>query len=255
MDPLVLRDMPPVSMIGWRLTSLGQSALFVFMSSLKPEHDPMNRTAFGCFSTLAILAMALAPADAPGQTTGKRVFSTSASCELTHLLSADQCRNAHSNALAELDEKSPRFASRAECEKSFKHCMIAGFNRGRVEFESALRGFEVNARSETDKTVLPVLEGDSSSLEFRGRTVLRMDTGISFSLREQSQKRWAQVQNARAATEAAMRAPGGDLDPVGGVQDWSAPNLAPAQPTPPSANDVAAAARRRQELRAAPTVY
>ena len=215
----------------------------------------MSRTTLGRFSILAISAMAFAPTDAPGQTIGKRLFSTSASCELTQLLSADQCRNAHANALAELDEKSPRFASRAECEKSFKHCMIAGFNRKRVEFEPALRGFEVNARSEADKTVLPALEGDSSSLQFRARTVLRQETGISFSLREQAQKRWAQAQNVRAAAEAAMSAPEGDLDSTGRVRDWSAPNLAPAQPMPPSANDLEAAVRRRQELRNAPTVY
>ncbi|WP_294540104.1 DUF1190 domain-containing protein [uncultured Rhodoblastus sp.] len=222
-----------------------------WMSHPKPKNDPMKRLALGRLSTLAFLAVTFVPADASGQNAGKRIYSTISNCELAHVLTVDQCRNAHANALAELDEKSPRFASRTDCEKSFKHCMIAGFRGQRAEFEPALRGFEVNARSETDKTVLPILDGEGSSLGFRARTVLRMDTGISFSMHEQAQKRWAQVQNARAAAGAY----GGDLDSNGGVQDSSAPNISPPQPMPPSENDLAAAAHRRQEIRNAPTVY
>lgn len=211
----------------------------------------MNRLALRRRSTLIALAVSFVAADASGQIAGKRLYSTISNCELARVLTVDQCRNAHANALAELDEKSPRFASRTDCEKSFKHCMIAGFHGQRAEFEPALRGFEVNARSETDKTVLPVLEGEGSSLGFRARTVLRMDAGISFSMREQAQKRWAQVQNARASAAAS----GGDLDTSGGAWDSSPPNMAPAQPMPPSENDLAAAAHRRKEIRNAPTVY
>ncbi|MDR3448867.1 MAG: DUF1190 domain-containing protein [Alphaproteobacteria bacterium] len=195
-----------------------------------------------------LLAVGFGVAEAAGQTTGKRVFSTGNSCELATVLTTQECRNAHDNALAELDEKSPRFASRAECEKSFKQCMIAGIDRQRVEFEPALRGFEVNVRAATDKTAIPVIDGDGSSLGFHPRTVLHADKGVSNSLRAQAQQRWAQAQRARAEA-AAARPPNGDqgLD--------AAPDAPSAVSRPPTARDLAAAARRREELRSAPTVY
>ena len=215
----------------------------------------MDRRSLCRISLAVFVASGFGTGNALGQTTGKRIFATTASCELASLLTREECGYAHGNALSELDEKSPRFASRAECEKNFKQCMIAGFGGKRVEFEPALRGFEVNVRSATDKSVMPVVDGDGSSLGFHGRTALRADTGISHALREQARARWAQTQKARAAAEAAAtdaRSPVDDRDgSVGGPNSYAPP----AQPSPPTANDLAAQARRREEIRRAPSVY
>ena len=219
----------------------------------------MRRSDFRRISLVFFLSAGFATTGAFAQTTGKRVFSTSASCEMGNLLSATECRNAHDNALAELDEKSPRFAARAECEKHFTHCMIAGFAGKRVEFEPAMKGFEVNARSATDKTVTPVIEGDGSSLGFHARTALRADAGASHAMREQSQARWTQAQKARAEAEAATAAHSRSLtgEPDFGAAPRDSSGLASpaAAPQPPSEHDLAAAARRREEMRNAPTVY
>ena len=215
----------------------------------------MDLLKFGRSSIVVVLAFGGAWAPAFGQMIGKRVFSTSSSCELSTLLTADECRNAHANALAELDEKSPRFASRAECEKNFKRCMIAGFDRKRVEFEPALRGFEVNVRSATDKTVVPLVDGDGSVLGFRSRTVLRADAGISHMARDQAQARWAQEQKARAAAANSAGAPAGELDGGGEAPNSRALNAPSRENAPPSAAELAAQARRREEIQRAPTLY
>jgi len=216
----------------------------------------MDPARIGRILALLVLAGGMAAPNAVGQSLGKRVFSTRANCETAALLSAEECRNAYANASAELDEKSPRFNARAECEKIFSHCMIAGFDRKRIEFEPSLRGFEVSVRSATDKTVVPVVEGDSSSLGFRARTALRPDAGLSNSARQQAQARWAQAQKARAAAEALARMP--PEAPIPSAENpntrlTAAPDAEP--PRPPSARDLAAAARRREEFRNAPTVY
>ena len=237
---------------------LGRSLWIARRSSSQLEHDAMDLRSLCRISLAVFVASGFGTVNASGQTTGKRIFATTASCELSSLLTREECRYAHGNALSELDEKSPRFASRPECEKNFKQCMIAGFGGKRVEFEPALRGFEVNVRSATDKSVMPVVDGDGSSLGFHTRTALRADTGISHALREQARARWAQTEKARIAAEAAAadaRSPADD-------KDWSveAPNskalyATPAEPSPPTANDLAAQARRREDIRRAPSVY
>lgn len=207
------------------------------------------------FCAVLILAVdCFAPMVVCGQTFGKRVFSTAGSCELSSLLTPSECRYAYGNALAELDEKAPRFASRDECQKIFKQCMIAGFGGGRVEFQPALRGFEVNVRSQTEKTVLPVVDGDGSSLGFRARSALKPDAGVSHSLRNQAQARWKQQQEAKAA--AAVREPRFEKELGAGepLDLQVSPSLAPEH-REPTEYDRAAAERRRQELRAAPTVW
>jgi uncharacterized protein YgiB involved in biofilm formation len=216
----------------------------------------MDLLKFGRFSIVAVLVFGGAGAAALGQTIGKRVFSTSESCELGALLTAAECRNAHANALAELDEKSPRFTSRAECEKNFNRCMIAGIDRKRVEFEPAMRGFEVNVRSENDKTVMPVVDGASSMLGFHSRTALRPDPGISRTAQGQARARWAQAQKARAAAaEDSARALEGESNMNGGAEDFRGPTAPRPETSAPTAYDRAAEQRRREEIRRAATIY
>ena len=207
-------------------------------------------------AAIVFSAIACGGVSVSAQTNGKRTFSTSASCALTNFLTAEQCRIGYANALAELDEKSPRFTSRAECEKEFKHCMIIGFDRKRVEFQPALRGFEVNVRSATDMTVLPVIDGDSASLGFRVRTTLRPDAGVSLSQRQQAQERWAQAQKARLdAQTAPTRASEGEINSGIAPYGETAPSITPPAPRQPTAHDLESERRRRQEIRDAPTVY
>ncbi|WP_425332417.1 DUF1190 domain-containing protein [Rhodoblastus sphagnicola] len=168
----------------------------------------------------AALAIAALTADARAQSPQNRLFATSASCEAARAFPAELCRHAHANALAELNEKSPRFTSRADCESHFHRCMIAGFASGRVEFQPALRGFEISALGASEPSVTPVIEKDASALDFRARTAVRADTCVSFSSREKAQARWLGIQRALAAAnttppaDAAKYFPPPDDSPV-----------------------------------------
>jgi hypothetical protein len=195
-------------------------------------------------SLLVCAALLVGTSSSPAQTSGKRLFATREHCVASGALPAGDCRHAHANALAEQDEKAPRFATRPECEKEFSRCMIAGFGGRRVEFQPALRGFEVSLPALGEKTVLPVLYVDGSALGFRPRPVSRPDASISQAARETARAKWREGQ--RAAKAAASRrdtAP----EPSGQV-----PVL--ETPAPPSLYDIESAARRRKAIESAPTV-
>jgi hypothetical protein len=160
-------------------------------------------------------------------------------------LTADECKNSYGNALAELHEKAPRFSSRIECEQNFKHCMIAGFNGNRAEFEPSMRGFEVTARGMGEILTLPIVEGNGAALGLQPRSISH-SSGVSRSRQAEAQSRWTQLLKDRAAAAAAVvNTP--DSPPESGA-NWDIPTVAP----PP---DPAATERRRKEIRNAPTVY
>lgn len=205
----------------------------------------MKRAKFGRAQLLTLFAFSLVSSSACGQTQGARLYSTAGSCEVSSGLTAQECHNAHANALAELDEKSPRFRSRAECEKAFKRCMIAGFDRRRVEFEPALRGFAIKRSVTGGGTVVPVVEGDNDLLGFRERTFSRLDTTESYALRARAQKRRSEAQKARAAVPADEQQLGA---PPGAV-------VRPENPAAAAEYDRESAARRAKEMREAPTAY
>jgi hypothetical protein len=196
-------------------------------------------------AALFLMGVVVASSGTCAQTYGKRVFATQSSCDLAGWLTGDKCKNSYSNALAELDEKAPRFSSRAECEQSFKHCMIAGFNGKRAEFEPSLEGFEVTARATGEIWTLPIVEGDGAALGLQPRSISH-PSGVSRSRQAEAQARWTQLLKDRAAAAAAVaNTPGSSPE---SDANWDIPTVAP----PP---DPAAAERRRKEIRDAPTVY
>ncbi|HEY5793808.1 MAG TPA: DUF1190 domain-containing protein [Bosea sp. (in: a-proteobacteria)] len=72
----------------------------------------------------AALAPALflaAPADLAAQTQGA-VYERRDECIQAGLLTPEQCEFAYRNARAEFEQKAPRYASRALCERSHKRC-------------------------------------------------------------------------------------------------------------------------------------
>jgi hypothetical protein len=209
----------------------------------------MIRTKFGRAAIVALFAFCPASGSARAQTHGVRIYSTTGSCEVSSGLTAQECHNAYANALAELDEKSPRFGSRAECEKAFKRCMIAGLDRRRVEFEPAFGGFAIKRSATGGGTVVPVVEGDNDLLGFRERTISRLDTSESFSLRAQAQKRWTEAQKARAALGAGSDPQTGAPDPEG-----VAPPASQYDPAAAAEYDRKSAAQRAKEMRDARTL-
>jgi Protein of unknown function (DUF1190) len=212
---------------------------------VKTGFDFMKGTKFRCAPILALFVFSLVSSSACGQIRGARLYSTAESCEVSSGLTTQECHNAFANALAELDEKSPRFRSRAECEKAFKRCMIAGFGRRRVEFEPALRGFAIKPSVTGGGTVVPVVEGDDDLLGFRERSFSRLDTTESYALRAQAQKRWLEAQKARAAVPADERQLGAPPEAVAPPED----------PATAAEYDRESAARRAKEIREAPTAY
>ncbi len=201
------------------------------------------------FGQAAMFAFCLlSPVSASARDPGERIYSTAGSCVVASGLTAQQCQTAYANALAELDEKAPRFRSRGECEASFRRCMIAGVARGGVEFEPALRGFAVRRSAAGGGTVTPVVEGDNDLLGFGERTISRPDTSVSASSRAQAQKRWAEAQKARAAL-------GSGADPQAGAPADEAAPTAHENPAAAAEYDRQSAARRAKEIREAPTLY
>jgi uncharacterized protein YgiB involved in biofilm formation len=130
----------------------------------------------------------------------KQIFATQQACEHSGLLDPAECKYAFLNADAELDEKAPRFASRSECAREFKRCVIAGIGEvGRngkisgVSFQPGMRAVEVSVRDGSDKNVRPILEmGDIPGLG--ARTVLRQYVDRSPARRAQAQARWRQLE-------------------------------------------------------------
>jgi hypothetical protein len=176
-------------------------------------------------------------------------YATLRACEGGGRLSDAECHNAFANAQAEFDEETPRFPRRPDCESVFHHCMIAGFGpaagkKPAAIFEPTMRAVELHLRSSSDRTVVPLLDGDASGLTFEPRTILRPDTGVSASHRAQVQAAWQARQTATPNGTAAGPAPDAFVPP---------PHLPkPADQAPPPSP--AATAQRRQELQTLPFV-
>jgi len=207
-----------------------------------------NKT--GRLAAFFILGAIAANSGACAQSSGKRVFATEASCGLAGWLNHGECKNAYINALIELDEKAPRFSSRTECEQSFKHCMIAGFNRKKVEFEPSMLGFEVTARAAGEKSTIPLVDGAGAALGLQPRPISHLSGGVSLSRQAAAQARWAQF---KKSLPAAGPDSGHTPDPLPAMDEpdnkWNIPHTT-SRPEDPATTE-----RRRQEIQNAPTVY
>jgi len=155
---------------------------------------------------------------------GERVFFDAQACRTAKALSDSECGTAFANAKAEFAEKAPRFASRAECERYFRRCMIGDFSGGgrRVTFIPQMRGFAVETGRE--RQVVPFAEGAAAAGLFQPRPAARADGSVDVAKTAAAQQIW----KATIASPAAA-APSGE--------DANAPAAAgPAQtyPLPPT---------------------
>jgi hypothetical protein len=110
------------------------------------------------------------------------VYVTSRACETDGLLSAEQCRNAFANAEAEFNDRAPIFADKEACERQFPRCAISFAeppNPKALRYSPAMKGVQVTVDADRDRTVVPVLEGSHSGVNFNRRTVVsRQDSRI-----------------------------------------------------------------------------
>jgi hypothetical protein len=131
--------------------------------------------------------------------TGAEVFGGSLSytseraCLLAGRLGAEQCATAAVNALAEFEEKAPRFPTRESCQKLFPAAGCAlGFSgadgyagrKSGVYFTPRQLGFRVATAS---KTVTPFTD---PPIGFTPRTLLRRDVAINMNRGRDARAAW-----------------------------------------------------------------
>jgi uncharacterized protein YgiB involved in biofilm formation len=127
----------------------------------------------------AALAPALflaAPADLAAQGQGA-VYERRDECIQAGQLTAEQCEFAYRNARAEFEQKAPRYASRALCERSHKRCgaqmVTAGgwesFGRGGATYVPRFTGVRVTGEGAA-RRAWPVIES-AGRTSFAGRPV------------------------------------------------------------------------------------
>ncbi len=139
-------------------------------------------------SLIFIACLFLPPATAEANMLGKHVFGSEYSCRSAGKLSEQVCGDAAANARAEFDEKAPRFASRAECEKIFRQGCSVGISgaagwqgkKSGVYFQPRQTGFAVRVLSEQSVTVTPLIYGDS--VRFSPRSALSRNVRVDHKL-------------------------------------------------------------------------
>lgn len=126
----------------------------------------------------------LAPADLAAQERGA-VYERRDECIAGGILTAEQCEFAYRNARAEFEQKAPRYASRALCERSHKRCgaqMIAtggweSFGRGGATYVPRFTGVRVTGEGAA-RRAWPVIEGGGRP-PFAGRTVTELQDKVA----------------------------------------------------------------------------
>ncbi len=134
-------------------------------------------------ATLAPLLF-LAPADLAAQERGA-VYERRDECIAGGILTAEQCEFAYRNARAEFEQKAPRYASRALCERSHKRCgaqMVASggwesFGKGGATYVPRFIGVRV-AGEGAARRAWPVIEG-AGRPPFAGRSVSELQDKVA----------------------------------------------------------------------------
>jgi uncharacterized protein YgiB involved in biofilm formation len=160
-------------------------------------------------ATLFCLPFILGAADAmaqgakpqPGAT---QTYARRDECVEAGWLSAAQCENAYRNARAEFEEKTPRYAARASCERAHKRCGVqlsgAGFEalaRGGATYVPRFAGIRVNGIGDR-ATATPVVEG-GGKLAFAARQVAALDNRVASRRPVAQEARAASGRNAGGA--------------------------------------------------------
>jgi hypothetical protein len=162
------------------------------------------------------VCVSLMSAATPAIADNPRVFLDAAACVASGAYDALDCRRAERNARAEFNEKAPRFAARATCERVFARCMIGDiFAGGGVDFVPTLRGFAILNGPRAG--ALPVLEGGGLPGLFERRRIDRDEEGVHRG----------QARNAPGITPRSPGKPAADAElPTsnGGLQAYPVPD-------------------------------
>jgi hypothetical protein len=133
---------------------------------------------------LAALFLVCAPAAIAQTAPGSDTYARRDECIAGQRLNAQQCEFAYRNARAEFEEKTPRYRSRAACERVHKICAVQ--ITGIASFEDIARagggtyvprftGIRVTGSGEAAR-VLPVVAGAGT---FAARQVAALDTRVA----------------------------------------------------------------------------
>lgn len=136
-------------------------------------------------ATLAPALSLVAPGDLAAQTTGP-VYERRDECIEAALLTPEQCEFAYRNARAEFEQKAPRYASRALCERGHKRCgaqMVStggwdSFGRGgAASYVPRFTGVRITGAGASLRAV-PAVEG-SARIAFAGRPVTELQDKVA----------------------------------------------------------------------------
>lgn len=113
------------------------------------------------------------------------VYERRDECVDAGVLTPEQCEFAYRNARAEFEQKAPRYASRALCERSHKRCgaqMVSaggweGFGKGGATYVPRFTGVRVTGEGAATRA-FPVVEG-GGRIVFSGRGVSELQDRIA----------------------------------------------------------------------------
>lgn len=147
----------------------------------------VSASAFAAILRVATLAPALSfagPAEVAAQGAGP-VYERRDECVDAAVLTPEQCEFAYRNARAEFEQKVPRYASRALCERSHKRCgaqlVSAGgwdsFGKGGATYVPRFSGVRITGAGASLRA-LPVVEGRGRTA-FAARPVTELQDKVS----------------------------------------------------------------------------
>ena len=174
-------------------------------SAASPGHRLSGYAGLAFCFVIAVLSCS--PIDGLAFGMKPKVYLNADACRASHALSDSECAQAYQNARAEFNEKAPKFASRSECERHFRRCMIGdirGSGRG-VDFVPSMLGFRIE--SGRQRQVVPVVEGGEGDPLFRPRAVDRVDASVSAARSAEARKTWEALTSPPPAPDAAAASP------------------------------------------------
>ncbi|WP_332696194.1 DUF1190 domain-containing protein [Bosea sp. (in: a-proteobacteria)] len=137
-------------------------------------------------ASLFAFGLALSPADLAAQAVGQ-TYVRRDECVEAGKLSAEQCEFAYRNARAEFEQKAPRYASRALCERAHKRCgaqvsTTGGWDAlarggGAATYVPRFVGIRVSGEGAAGKA-LPIVEGQAK-IAFTARKVAALDDKVA----------------------------------------------------------------------------
>lgn len=137
-------------------------------------------------ATLAPLLSLAAPAELAAQGVQGAFYERRDECVEAGLLTPEQCEFAYRNARAEYEQKAPRYASRALCERSHKRCgaqIVAsgGWDSlgkgGAATYLPRFTGIRITGEASA-RRALPAVEG-AGRIAFAGRAVSELQDKVA----------------------------------------------------------------------------